>query len=272
MLSWRKYNGALIPNGPPHIDVDVTGIEKMIKKERVYFARWTTKFDCSNTTNFWHVICDKFIPMDLLSRNTRNNTRRGLRRCRVKQVDNQFVVDNCYPVYKAAFDNYDGHVSSVSEEDFKQEYMGYNDSDLWHFWVVYENETNQIIAYTRNRIEYNQCELCTTKFHPDFLRRYYPSEALFYTMNDYYLKEKKFIYINDGARSISHETNIQDFLIQKFKFRKAYCKLHIIYSQKVKLLLLMIYPFRSLVQYFKTGFFVKLNILIKQEEIRRSYE
>ena len=78
-------------------------------------------------------------------------------------------------------------------------------------------------------------------------------------MNDYYLNEKKFIYINDGARSISHETNIQDFLIQKFKFRKAYCKLHIIYSQKVKLLLLMIYPFRSLVQYLKIGFFLSYN-------------
>ena len=91
-------------------------------------------------------------------------------------------------------------------------------------------------------------------------------------MNQYYLNERNYKYVNDGARSISHETNIQNFLIQKFKFRKAYCKLHIIYSQKVKLLLLMIYPFKSLVQYLKIGFFVKLNILIKQEEIRRSYE
>ena len=91
-------------------------------------------------------------------------------------------------------------------------------------------------------------------------------------MNQHYLNERKFRYVNDGARSISHETNIQEFLIKKFKFRRAYCKLHIIYSPKIRLVLSIIYPFRSIISLLKFGPFVKINILIYQEKIRRSYE
>ena len=106
---------------------------------------------------------------------------------------------------------------------------------------------------------------------PNYLKLY-PSYALFYTMNQYYLDEKRFDYVNDGARSISHETNIQEFLIKKFKFRKAYCNLNIIYSPKIKFILSIIYPFKSIISLLKFGPFVKINILINQEEIRRSYD
>ena len=274
MINWRKYNGALIPEQPPHIQVKVEIQEVMlkIKKENAYFARWTTEFDCDKETDFWYIICDTFIPVELLSRNTRNNIRRGLKRCRVERVSLQFVIDNCYPVYKSAFDNYNGHLSPISELEFTNEHLLYSDEQLWHFWVVFEDESNQIIAYTRNKIEHNQCELCTTKFHPDFLRKYYPSEALFYTMNEYYLGIKKLRYVNDGARSISHETNIQSFLMQKFKYRKAYCKLNIIYNKPVGFLVKMLYPFRVILKLLNFGFFTKLNILLYQEKIRRTYE
>ena len=272
MSNWKKYNGALVPNLPPHIKIDSSGIEQKLKQYGAYFARWTSNFDCGYSTAFWYVICDKFIELDNLSRNTRNNTRRGLKRCTIKKVNNEFIINNCYFIYKAAFDNYLGHVKPKNEEDFKEEHLLYNDSKIWDFWVVYENKTNKIIAYTRNKIEYNQCELCTTKFHPSFLKNFYPSEALFYTMNTYYLNKKKFKYINDGARSISHRTNIQSFLIQKFKYRKAYCKLHVVYSKKIKFLIKIIYPFRFLIKHARFGLTEKLNVLITQEKIRRSYE
>jgi len=273
MTNWRKYNGALIPDQPPHIEIDDSDslINKKISDNNAFFARWTTKFDCKEETDFWYVICDKFIPIELLSSNTRNNVRRGLKRCRIERADVFFIIKNCYSVYKTAFDNYHGHLSPISAQEFEQEHLLYIDSAIWNFWVVYENETNQIIAYTRNKIENNQCELCTTKFHPNFQRKFYPSEALFYSMNEYYLKEMNFDYINDGARSISHETNIQSFLMQKFKFRKAYCKLNIIYSPRIKFILSIIYPFKSIISLLKFGPFVKINILINQEEIRRSY-
>jgi len=274
MVTWRKYNGALIPEQPPHIDIDVdqNDVLKNVIKEKAFFARWTTDFDCNKETEFWYVICDEFLPIESLSKNTRNNVRRGLKRCYIKKVKCHYVIENCYLIYKKAFDNYNGHLSPISEDEFKQEYSTYVDEKVWDFWVVYENQTNKVIAYSRNKIEYNQCELCTTKFHPEFLRKFYPSEALFYTMNKYYLDDKNFDYVNDGARSISHETNIQSFLIQKFKFRKAYCKLNIIYNKPVGFLVKVVYPFRLFLKSLNWGPFTKLNILINQEKIRRSYD
>tara|TARA_Y100000385_G_C13071883_1_gene629453 strand:+ start:815 stop:1639 length:825 start_codon:yes stop_codon:yes gene_type:complete len=273
MTKWRKYNGALIPDQPPHIGVDDSNnlIKKKISSNNAYFSRWITHFDCKEETDFWYIICDEFTPIELLSSNTRNNVRRGLKRCRIEMVDVSFIIKNCYSIYKAAFDNYHGHLSPISEREFEEEYSLYTDTKVWDFWVVYENETDQVIAYTRNKIEYNQCELCTTKFHPNFQRKLYPSEALFYSMNEYYLQEMNFDYINDGARSISHETNIQYFLMQKFKFRKAFCKLNIIYSTHIGFLVKLLYPFRVVLKSLNFGPFTKVNVLLKQEKIRRSY-
>ena len=128
-----------------------------------------------------------------------------------------------------------------------------------------------MIGYSQNLVIDNYCDYSTIKFNPDFLKLY-SSYILFYTMNRYYLFEKGFRYVNDGARSISHETNIQSYLIDKFKFRKAYCKLNIIYSPKIKLILTLIYPFRWFFSLLDFGPFSKLNILIFQEKIKRTYE
>ena len=41
-------------------------------------------------------------------------------------------------------------------------------------------------------------------------------------MNQYYLNEKKLTYVTDGARSLVHQSNIQDFLINKFKNKHGF--------------------------------------------------
>ena len=45
MTHWRKYNGALIPSIPPHIEVDTRDINQRLIQENAYFARWTSDFD-----------------------------------------------------------------------------------------------------------------------------------------------------------------------------------------------------------------------------------
>ena len=66
-------------------------------------------------------------------------------------------------------------------------------------------------------------------------------------MNRYYLEELKVKYVNDGARSITNHSNIQPFLIDKFKFRKAYCHLSIKYKWWMGMAVCMLYPFRKLI-------------------------
>ena len=91
-------------------------------------------------------------------------------------------------------------------------------------------------------------------------------------MNEYYLSEKKIRYVNDGSRSISHETNIQSFLVDKFKFRKAYCKLHLEYSILIKSFLIIVTPFEQIFDLLKLNLFKKVSVLIKQEKIRLSFQ
>jgi len=267
MNNWRKYNGALIPLTPPHIEIDIIGLEKKVKEEKVFFARWTSNFDQKDISEFWYVICDNKLELIDYSRNTRSKIKRGLKNCDVRRVDKSIVEEEGYVTYYEAFIKYNTHLKSKTVEEF------HNEINLlgkeWEFWGIYYNE--KMIGYSQNKIIGDYCDYSTIKFNPDYLR-YYPSYALFFTMNKYYLNEKNYKYVNDGARSISHETNIQSFLIDKFRFRKAYCKLNIIYSPKIRLLLSVVYPFRVIIKLLNFGPFVKLNILFDQERIRRSYD
>jgi hypothetical protein len=266
MSEWRKYNGALIPSLPPHVEVDTTDLEKRIRDGGVFFARWTTNFDCKKETAFWYVICDEKLEISDYSKNTRNQIRRGLRNCEVKIIDKKIVLEEGFESYTAAFLKYNTHLEAKSEDEFHQEIESL--SNEYEFWGIY-NKGN-MIGYCQNKVVNFCCDYSTIKFHPDFLKLY-PSYALFYTMNKYYLNEKNFKYVSDGARSISHKTNIQFFLIHKFKFRKAYCKLHIEYSLMLRFIVMFIYPLRFVFNRFNNKFAVKITTLLLQEKIRRSF-
>ena len=91
-------------------------------------------------------------------------------------------------------------------------------------------------------------------------------------MNEHYLLERKLKYVNDGARNISHQTNIQDFLEQKFKFRKAYCKLHVEYVFALKIILFFLTFTRPILNFLPAKYSAIINTLLVQEEIRSSFE
>ena len=88
-------------------------------------------------------------------------------------------------------------------------------------------------------------------------------------MNKYYLEEKKIKYVSNGTRSISHQTNIHDFLIEKFKFRKAFCKIELVYKRKINFLVKFLYPCRIIFSLIPMNFFRKIYIVLFQEEIKR---
>jgi len=111
----------------------------------------------------------------------------------------------------------------------------------------------------------------TVKFDPDELVKY-SSYALFYSMNKYYLAEKKYKYVCDGARSISHETSIQEHLVRKHGFRYAYCKLHVVYHPVTYFIVRLLFPFISFFERAQESVLIKkVYAVLKQEEIRRTF-
>ena len=110
MDSWIKYQKMLVPNSPPHIEVNTTDINYLIKERGVYFARWTSHFDQMKKSRFWFVICDKKMQLNNYSKNTRSKIRRGLKNCQVKIISKEELINYGYQCYSNAFNRYDTKV------------------------------------------------------------------------------------------------------------------------------------------------------------------
>jgi len=271
-IPWIGYQGTLIPDVAPHVPVTLTdeAARELLRRSGAYFLRWVSDFDCREETEFWYVIKVGKVSMEELSANTRSKVRRGLKNCSVEPCSAETIANGGYDVYRKAFARYDTFLKPVEKEAFARQILRLAAKKEWEFWCV-RDRSGILIAYSQNRIENGSCNYATIKFDPDHLK-HYPSYALFFVMNSYYLKERGMRYVNDGARSLSHQTDIQMFLISKFGFRKAFCRLNIRYSPKVMAAVRLLYPFRRLIAAFKHPVAGKLNVLLKHEEIRRSFE
>ena len=268
MSIWKKYQGVLLPKIPPHKTIQITKEEakKLLKENSALLIRWSSTFDDENENTFWYVIKDSECSMEELSSNTRSKVRRGLKKLTVKKISKEDLLKlGGYNVYLAANESYNHYVPPMNEGDFNDFILSYDDEDC-HFWGVFLKESDKLVAYSQNLIIDDYCDYSIIKFHPKYLR-YYLSYALFYEMNSYYLNEKGFRYVNDGPRSMGHDTNIQEFLISKFKFKKAYSKLELYYSLKVKIAIFILYPFRKLFYKSSKNIFKKIGVLLKQHEI-----
>lgn len=269
-LQWFSYHGALLPNTPPHHNITLSLQEQkqLLKKSGAYFLRWTSDFDTPTESSFWYIIKDSAPSLEELSANTRSKIRRGLKNCSITLVDKKVIIQEGYEVYIKAFNRYKTFQQPLTQSEFQKNLLSLN--TMWEFWSV-RNQHGVLIAYSQNYLQNTTCNYSTIKFDPDFLSLY-PAYALFFTMNDHYLNIRKMRYIHDGARSIVHHSNIHNFLCNTFKFRKAYCRLHLSYRWDIALLVTLLYPFKPIVTYFYHSITQKLAILLHQETIRREYE
>ena len=115
-----------------------------------------------------------------------------------------------------------------------------------------------------NFVTDESCEYRTMKAIPEYQKKY-AYYGLIFEMNKYYLEEKKLKYVNDGSRSITNHSNIQPFLIEKFNFRKAYCRLNIYYKWWVKLIILIFYPFRSVIPIRQLRYLLDMEAMARNQ-------
>jgi len=280
-LLWKIYQGVLVPDVAPHEKVNLPKQDaiKLIKRTKAYFIRWTTDFDSKTKYPFWYVIKDEGEDGDLKKypSKIRSEIRRGLRNNNVELVSSvsENLISQLYEVYLNAFRRYKVlYVKPLTFEVFRRNIITYNKGDIW---IVTNKQTNKIVAYclteekvTRNGSVVNYSVI---KLHPDYLKGY-PSYALVYEMNRYYLNEKNALYVHDGTRSLGHETNVHDWLMKKFKFRKAYVQLHVEYRNDVFYIVKVLYPLRKIFYKLesKNSFAKKITILLRHEDIKQECE
>ena len=268
---WRYYNHAIIPNCAPHETPDLTPVSngdiwKMIKRFP-FFVRYTDEFDCVGPTEWWYIIKDTPFDINTLKAKRRYEINKGMKYFDVKRINPHDYATELYEVQVAAFSAYpekyrpsvdkDNFISSIGSWDCFAVYGAFfRENDKLYGYSILKNYSDFYIAFSEQ------------KTIPEY-EGYAVNAALVAGIledNETFLAKGG--YICDGARSINHETNFQDYLEKYFLFRKAYCKLHIKYNPKIEWLIKVLYPLKKvLLKFDNIGIIHQVNSVLKMEEI-----
>lgn len=264
--SFKCYKGTWINSVSPHKSQKLSDTEmSQILKEGGLFIRNTYDFDTEQPTSFWYVIKDSFNGLDELSSKVRNQVRKALKTYDIEIVSDQTIIDIGLPIFNAALETYKVQAKLITQKDLEDRITKEKKAGIFEYWCVFEKVSRKPVALSINCVTDDCAEYQTLKAIPEYLKgSTYPYYGLIYEMNRYYLEEKKLKYVNDGARSITEHSNIQPFLIEKFKFRKAYCRLQIKYRWWLGIFIKILYPFRNLIP------ILKVKAILYQEEMRRN--
>jgi hypothetical protein len=246
---WKYYiyRNAWRFAGPPHE-------EQKLSKEACsnllsmggLLVRNTYDFDCQEKTSFWYVIQDTFNGLEDFSSNERNKIRRAEKVLVFKRIGIDLLKSEGWIILKATYEDY-----AVSDRDMDEtvflNYLSDCEKQDFDYWGIFDQD--QLIGFCTVWLwQPDSCEYGLIGILPEYKHNNtYPYYGLFYKMNEYYLGEKKYRYVADGARSITEHSHIQDFLIQNFKFRNAYCQLAVHYKWWMKIAVNMLYPFRKII-------------------------
>jgi hypothetical protein len=247
MNEFYLYRKAWRYKGPPHEEpqLDRKGWEALLNQGGL-LVRNTYNFDCQETTSFWYVVKDQFEGMEELSSNERNKVRKSLKTLDFKLVDPELLKTEGWSILKATYDDYSVSDRKMDERVFLQ-YLEECSKQPFDYWGIFDKE--RLVGFCTVWLwSAESCEYGLIGMMPEYKHNNsYPYYGLFYSLNAYYLGEKLFQYVTDGARTITEHSNIQDFLIDNFHFRKAYCHLTIHYKWWMKLAVKILYPFRKLI-------------------------
>lgn len=244
MKNYKLYRGVWIWKGNPRKEIELTIVacKKMLKNGGL-LVRNVYDFDWAEQTGFWYVIKDSFNGIQDVPSKYRASVRKALDAFEIKKVSKELLIKYGYEVHIKAVENYRVKTDVPTYDDFKNRISLLD--ERYDLWGCIHKESGRLAAFAINCIVNDTVDYQTMKFHPDFLSKLHCSYGLIYEMNRYYLEEKKILFVNDGARSITNHSDVQPFLIQKFKFRKAYCKLNLVYQPWLKVLVCILFPFRK---------------------------
>ena len=250
MEGWNYYiyRNAWRFNGPPHEEQNITKEDcNNLLHISGLLVRNTYDFDCKKETCFWYVIKDSFSGSNELSPRGRNKVRHALKTYDYRLIDAALLREKGYPIMVDTFESYSVSDRGISQKTFS-DYLDVCQKNSFHYWGVFEKTTGSLVGFCLVRCweycaEYDLSGMMSKCKHNGS----YPYYGLYHTMNKYYLQDRGFRYVSDGSRSITEHSHIHDFLIQNFKFRKAYCQLAVHYKWWMKITVNMLYPFRKII-------------------------
>jgi hypothetical protein len=264
-ILWTEYQKMIVPVGPVKFDYVIT--KEDFKNIALFFPkslliRTTNNLNITEKKDWYVVVCNDF--KNKFNRQTELRIEKGLKNCNAKIIDPLFIARNGYQLYLKAHKRYNSR-KILNEKSFSKEIIIAKDyDDIINYWGVFYK--NKLVGYSIRKLYDNiEARYFETLFDSDYFK-FFSSYVAWYAMNNYYLNDRKFEYVNDGFKSLLHKTEIQDYLIRNFNFEKRYLDLNIFYKPATSLLLSTTFAFRRLIGRFD----LRAEALYKQEEIRRN--
>ena len=262
----------MLPNSKPHELVNMQPIHdgSIWKDEhKPLMVRWTTDYDCSKSTNWWYCIKDTPYEIDELKAKRRYIVKQGMNNFDVKVIDPVENAKAILHVYKQAISSYPAYSRPMVNDDMFLADI-YKWSNRTVFGAFYK-ETKMLCGYAYLYESADCAELAVVKSIPDYEKLQVNAAIMYEILHYYEYHLEKDYYIVDGERNILHSTAFQDYLEKYFGFRKAYCKLHLIFRKDVKMVLMFLQPFSPLLRKCtKVGIVRKICALLTMNNIARN--
>lgn len=271
-VDWYEYQGFMMPAYLPHAVPPITKdlARKVLKVSKRLFARWDSDFDILSGS-WWHIIHKGPWSLDMCSRNTRSKIKRGRKHFTSRIAITEEIASQGHHVCMLAQERYGSKSFVPPKQVFEQKViLSRKYCDNYEFFGVFDGD--RLVGFSENYIQDNAVFLEEIWYEPAALSKY-SSYVLIDSILNYYLNEKKYRYVSDGARNLYHKTNVHDFLVEKFGFSKCYSKLNVQYSSLFGVCVFLAYPCRKLFGYLAkiTGcqLLYKICGIIKQETIAK---
>ena len=267
MNQYRLYKGAWIFLEESEEKLLSKEESKNLLRNGGLMIRNTYDFDIKEETSFWFIIKDKLEDISELPSSTRKKIRRSLNTYNFRMCTIEELKNVAYGIIRSAEKSYKVRCRPTSADDFKTLTNEYKSQNNREYWCIENKSDGSIVGFSVNAIKSDSCEYDNAKCLVESLHNStYPYYGLFFEMNRHYLGERKFRYVSDGSRSITEHSNIQEFLMYNFRFRKAYCKLKVFYKNWFGVVVKVLFPFRNVIP------FRNVRAVLKMEEYSRSFK
>lgn len=264
---WKLYKNMLIPASAPHEKPSTENIKNIQQwPKNILLARYTTDFDCETETEWWYCIKDEPINLDDMKAKKRYEIARGLKNFEIRKINPMEYAEDLLHCYQQASKRYGGYVNPEYEKGFIDGIRSTGKNT--EYYAAFCKETGEIAGYAMTIVHDEWVNFAVAKFIPEHMKERVAAAMIYTIVYDYInLAGKR--YVCDGERTIFHKTNMQDYLENLFGFRKAYCKLNIIYRPVIGLAVKVLFPFRNLLRKIDNGIFSKISSILMMEEIAR---
>lgn len=244
--------------------ISTTKLKNINYKEKTLLARYITDFDSKINTTWYAVIREKKYDLETIDKSEKRKFIKAIKYTYLNILkDND--IENMYKLYITANKRYSKSKLLTINEYREYFTKSFKEKIVYGLFTI---EANELVAYLEVKILKDIAKIDTIKINQQYFKHYITYSLFYYVINDVFEKFQ-IRFVTNGEMAIRHDTNMQSFLIKRLSFRKAFCVLNIIYSNKLKIVIKVLYIFKFLIKRLtKYVIFKDIYVLLEQEKYR----